>query len=229
MLRRNPGFAAVVILILAVGIGANTAMFSIVDGVLLRALPFREPENLVAVEEVIPKFSHMAPAVPVNAAHFLEWRKQWSSAEELALLGGMTFNLNSDGEPERVSGARVSSNLFSMLGVRAQIGRSFVEEEDRPGRDQVVMISDALWQRRFHGDRSVLGRKIVLDGKPYEVIGVLPAGLRMPTLAQLFTVSSTGTIAEIWKPFAVRDDELDSMGDFNFACIARLRGGVTVS
>jgi len=229
MLGRNPGFAAVVILILAVGIGANTAMFSIVDGVLLRPLAFREPQNLVAVEEVIPKFSHMAPAVPVNAGHLLEWRKQWSLAEELALLGGMTFNLNSDGEPERVSGARVSSNLFSMLGVQAQIGRSFLEEEDRPGRDQVVMISDALWQRRFHGDRGVLGRKIVLDGKPYEVIGVLPAGLRMPTLAQLFTVSSTGTIAEIWKPFAVRDDELDNMGDFNFACIARLRAGVTVS
>ena len=125
MLGRNPGFAAVVILILAVGIGANTAMFSIVDGVLLRPLPFRAPQNLVAVEEVVPKFSHIAPAIPVNAAHFLEWRKQWSSAEEVALIGGMTFNLDSDGEPERVSGARVSSNLFSMLGVQPQIGREF--------------------------------------------------------------------------------------------------------
>jgi len=229
MLGRNPGFAVVVILILAVGIGANTAMFSIVDGVLLRALPFRAPKNLVAVEEVIPKFSHIAPAIPVNAMHFLEWRKQWSSAEELALLGGMTFNIDSDGEPERVSGTRVSSNLFAMLGVRPQIGRSFLDQEDRPGSDQVVMLSDALWQRRFHGDRGVLGRKIVLDGKPYEVIGVLPAGLRLPTLAQLISMSASGAIPEIWKPFAVRDDELDDMGDFNYGCIARLRGGVTIS
>ena len=217
------------ILILAVGIGANTAMFSIVDAVLLRALPFRAPQNLVAVEEIVPAFSHIAPDVPVNAMHFLEWRKQWSSAEELSLIGGMTFNINSDGEPERVSGARVSSNLFAMLGVQPQVGRSFLEEEDRPGSDQVVMISDALWQRRFHGDRGVLGRKIVLDGKPYEVIGVLPAGLRLPTLAQLVSMTASGAIPEIWKPFAVRDEELDSMGDFNYGCIARLRSGVSIS
>ena len=91
------------------------------------------------------------------------------------------------------------------------------------------MISDALWQRRFHGDRGVLGRKMVLDGKPYEVIGVLPAGLRLPTMAQLVSMAASGAIPEIWKPFAVRDEELDSIGDFNYACIARLRGGVTVS
>ncbi len=229
MLGRSPGFAAVVILILAVGIGANTAMFSIVDGVLLRALPFRAPQNLVAVEEVVPKFSHIAPAIPVNAAHFMEWRKQWSSAEELALIGALTFNLNSDGEPERVSGARVSSNLFAMLGVQPQIGRSFLDQEDRPGHDQVAMISDALWQRRFHGDRDVLGRKMVLDGKPYEVIGVLPSGLRIPTMAQLESMAASAAIPEIWKPFAVRKEELDPTGDFNYACIARLRGGVTVS
>ncbi len=229
MLVRNPGFSAVVILILAVGIGANTAMFSIVDAVLLRALQFRAPQNLVAVEEIVPAFSHIAPDVPVNAMHFLEWRKQWSSAEELSLIGGMTFNINSDGEPERVSGARVSSNLFAMLGVQPQVGRTFLEEEDRPGRDQVVMITDALWRRRFHGDRGVLGRKILLDGKPYEVIGVLPAGLRLPTLAQLVSMTASGAIPEIWKPFAVRDEELDSMGDFNYGCIARLRGGVSIS
>src|SRR5580698_171724 len=101
-LGRNPGFSAVVILILAVGIGANTAMFSIVDGVLLRPLPFRAPEQLVAVAEVLPKFSNIAPMIPVNAVHFEEWRKQWSSVEELALYGAMTFNIDSEGEPERV-------------------------------------------------------------------------------------------------------------------------------
>src|SRR5580658_1818820 len=180
MLARNPGFSAVVILILAVGIGANTAMFSIVDGVLLRPLPFRAPEQLVAVEEVVPKFSNIAPMIPVNAVHFEEWRKQWSSAEELALYGATTFNIDSDGEPERVNAARVSSNLFALLGVQPQLGRSFRGEEDQAGRDQVVVLIDSLWQRRFHADAGVLGRKIILDGKPYEVIGVLPAGLRLP-------------------------------------------------
>ena len=219
----------VVILILAVGIGANTAMFSIVNGVLLRALPFRAPQNLVVVEEVVPKFSHIAPRIPVNAKHFLTWRKQWTSAEEVALLGALTFNINSDGEPERVTGARVSSNLFTMLGVQPQLGRSFLEREDRPGSDQVVMLADTLWQRRFHGDRNVLGRKIVLDGKPFEVIGVLPTGLRLPTQAQLSSMPASGATAEIWKPFAVQDDELDDMGDFNYSCIARLRAGVTLA
>lgn len=227
MLARNPGFSCVVILILAVGIGANTAMFSIVDGVLLRALPFRAPEQLVAVEEVVPKFANIAPMIPVNAVHFEEWRKQWSSAEELALYGAITFNIDSGGEPERVNAARVSSDLFALLGVQPQIGRSFREEEDQPGRDQVVVLSDSLWRRRFHSDPGVLGRKIILDGKPYEVIGVLPAGLRLPTMAQLESMASNATIPEVFKPFANTDR--DATGDFNYACIARLRGGVTIS
>jgi putative ABC transport system permease protein len=229
MLGRNPGFSAVVIVILAVGIGANTAMFSIVDGVLLRALPFRSPRDLVAVEEVVPKFSHIAPRIPVNALHFAEWRKQWTAASELALLGELTFNINSDGEPERVNGARVSANLFRMLGIEPQIGRTFLDEEDRPGRDREVLIADSLWRRRFHGDRGVVGHQIILDGKSYEVIGVLPAGLRLPTMAQIETLATNQSVPEIWKPFAVRDDELSPMGEFDFACIARLRGGVTIS
>jgi putative ABC transport system permease protein len=226
MIARNPGFSAVVILILAVGIGANTAMFSIVDGVLLRALPFRAPQQLVAIEEVVPKFSNIAPTIPVNAMHFETWRKQWSSAEALSLIGSTTFNINSDGEPERINGARVSANLFAMLGVQPQIGRSFLEEEDQPGHDQVVVIANTLWQRRFHGDPGVLGRKIILDGKPYEVIGVLPAGVRLPTMAQLQRMPSNAAVAEIWKPLANTDR--DSMGDFNFSSIARLRNGVTI-
>jgi putative ABC transport system permease protein len=228
-LGRNPGYAAIVILILAVGIGANTAMFSIVDGVLLRALPFHEPEQLYAVQEVIPKFANIAPDFPANALHMREWRKHWTAAEQIALLSPRTFTLTSDGEPERLSAARISANLFPLLGVQPQIGRGFLEEEDHPGRDQVVLLSDSLWNRRFHADPHVLGRKLLLNGKPFEVIGVMPAGLEVPRLGQLQSNRIDEQEPELWKPLAIADDELESMGRFNFGCIVRLKRGVAGS
>jgi len=228
-LGRNPGYAAIVILVLAVGIGANTAMFSIVDGVLLRALPFHEPEQLYAIQESVPKFANIAPDFPVNALHFLEWRKRWTSAEQIALIDGRTFNLTSGGEPERVNAARVSANLFPMLGVQPQLGRGFLDAEDKAGRDQVVLLSDGLWRRRFHADPNVLGRKVILNDKPFEVIGVMLPGLKMPRLSQLQSLHIEDEDPEIWKPLALSDDELELMGDFNFGCIVRLKRGVTAS
>jgi putative ABC transport system permease protein len=228
-LGRNPGYAAIVILILAVGIGANTAMFSIVDGVLLRALPFREPEQLYAVREAVPKFASLAPEIPVNANHFFEWRKRWTAAEQLALIDSLTFNLTSGGEPERVTASRVSANLFSLLGVQPQIGRGFLEEEDSQGRDNVVLLSDSMWRRRFHGDPNVLGQKIVLNDTPYEVIGVMPAGLKIPRVSQLQAMHLDDADAEIWKPFAATKSDLEIMGNFNFGCIMRMKKGVTAS
>jgi hypothetical protein len=228
-LRRNPGYAAVVILILAAGIGANTAMFSIVNGVLLRALPFHEPEQLYAVQEAVPKFANISPDFPVNAMHFLEWKKHWTSAEQIALLDHLTFNLTSDGEPERVNAERITWNLFPMLGVQPQLGRGFLEEEDQLGRDRVVLLSDAMWRRRFQADPGVLGRKIILNDKPFQVIGVMPAGLKLPRLSQLQSMSISDTDPDIWKPFAVSKDELDAMGDFNFGCIVRMKKGVAAA
>jgi predicted permease len=228
-LGRNPGYAAIVILILAAGIGANTAMFSLVDGVLLRALPFHEPEQLYAIQEAVPKFANIAPDFPVNAMHFLEWRKRWTAAEQISLIDGRTFNLTSGGEPERVNAARVSANLFPMLGVQPELGRGFLEEEDHPGRDQVVLLSDGIWRRRFHADPNVLGQKVILNDKPFEVIGVMPAGLKMPRLSQLQSMHIEDADPEIWKPLAVSDDELELMGDFNFGCIVRLKKGVSAS
>lgn len=228
-LRRSPGYASIVILILAAGIGANTAMFSIVDGILLRALPFYEPERLYAIQEVIPKFGNVSPDFPVNALHFREWKKRWTAAEQIALLMPLTFNLTSDGDPQKVSGARVSANLFPMLGLQPQLGRGFLPEEDQPGRDQVVLLSDTMWRTRFHGDPAVLGRKLVLNEKPYEVIGVMPAGLKLPRLSQLQSVAVSDVDPELWKPLAIADNELELMGDFNFGGIARLKPGVTAS
>jgi len=228
-LGRNPGYAAIVILILAVGIGANTAMFSIVDGVLLRALPFHEPEQLYAIQEVVPKFASFAPEIPVNAFHFEVWRKRWTAAEQIALIDSLNFNLTSGGEPERISAARVSASLFPLLGVQPQLGRGFLEEEDNLGRDKVVLLSDLLWRRKFHADPNVVGQKIVLNDSPYQVIGVMPAGLKMPRVSQLQAMQMSDRDPDVWKPFAATKDDLEVMGNFNFGCIVRMKKGVTAS
>ncbi|MGI8961090.1 MAG: ABC transporter permease [Bryobacteraceae bacterium] len=226
-LCKNLAFSLVAIATLALGIGANTAIFSVVDAVILRPLTYREPQQLFVIHEIVPKFAAMAPLVPVNAMHFREWRKTARSFDDLALLGGITLNLTGSGEPERLPAARVSYSLFQMLGVRPQLGRSFLREEDHPGRDRVVIVSDELWKSRFASDPNVIGRKIALDGDVYQIIGVLPASFHFPKLSQLYAMAISRQRPQLWKPFAVRDDELDDMGDFNFACIARLRSGVS--
>ena len=226
-LTRNPGFAIVAVLILALGIGANTAIFSIIDGVLLRPLPFREPERLFAVQESVPKFSHIGPGVPVSAHHFQHWRKEWRAAERIAIIGDITLNLTSGGEPERLNGSRVSASLFPLLGVQPQLGRTFLEEEDHPGRDRVVILSDGLWRRRFHADPAILGTRILLDGVPYDVVGVMPPALRIPKVSQLQPLDLRDADADIWKPMATREEELSPMGDFNYGGIVRLKEGIS--
>jgi len=158
MLRKNASFSAIAIATLALGIGANTAIFSIVDHVILRPLSYRESNRLFVIHEVVPKFASFAPLIPVNAMHFIEWRKNVRSFQELALIGGITLNLTGSGEPERLAAARVSPSLFPMLGIRPHLGRTFLDEEDHPGRDRVVIINDALWRRPFAADPNVIGR-----------------------------------------------------------------------
>ena len=228
-LGRNPGFGAVVILIVALGIAANTAIFSIADAVLVRPLPFRDAERLFAVQESVPRFSHVAPRVPVSAHHFLEWRKHWRAAEHIAILGAISVNLTSAGDPMRLNCGRVSADLFPMLGIQPQLGRNFLEEEDHPGRDKVVILTDALWRRRFHADPSVLGQKIVVDGVPFEVVGVLSPETKLPKISQLQPLNFGDAEPDLWKPMATRDEELSPMGDFNYGGIVRLKQGISPS
>jgi hypothetical protein len=153
-LLREPGFAAACVLTLALGIGANTAIFSIVNGVLLRPLPYSEPERLVALREVFPALVQTYPTVPVSARHFMEWRQRARSFENISV------SLTGAGEPEQLDWARVSANLFQTLGVRPALGRAFVAGEDEVGHNRVVILSDSLWRRRFHGDPSIVGKTI---------------------------------------------------------------------
>jgi putative ABC transport system permease protein len=228
-LARNPEFAAVAILTLALGIGANTAIFTIFNGVLLHPLPYPHAERLVAVQEVVPKFEKFGPTLPVNSWHFREWRKQNRSFDQLALVSGVDFTLTGASEPERVDGARVSSSLFPMLGIQAAIGRTFLEDEDQPGHDRVVVISDRLWTRRFQRDPAVVGSKIVLNGAPFEVVGVLPPLARIPTDEQLYSMARGVAAEDIWKPFAISGDELFIMGDFDYGCVGLLKPGVSMA
>ncbi len=226
-LAREPGFAALSIVMLALGIGANTAIFSVVNSILLRPLPFEAPGNLVALREVIPAVASTYPTLPVSARHFTEWRARCSSFESLSAVGQGTLNLTGTGEPERLNAARVSADLFYTLRVQPRLGRSFAAGEDTEGRDRVAVISDGLWRRRFQGDPSVIGKTVLLDSLPHTIIGVLPPWFRMPPTSVFETGLSLIREPELFKPLAFSRSELaELMGTFNYAVIARLNRGV---
>jgi predicted permease len=227
-LLRERGFASMAILSLAVGIGANTAIFSVVNGVLLRPLPYRDPEQLVTIREVVPKLAHLYPTLPVNFSHYYEWRQRWSAVESIAIVTSSSPNLTGVGEPEMLNGARVSASIFRTLGVSPQLGRGFLDDEDPEGHDQVAVIADSLWKRRFGADPSIVGRKITLNGKPHVVVGVLPPGFQFPAQNDLWVRPGLGAKAEIFKPLGYSKDDLQEInGDYNWTAIARLRPGVS--
>lgn len=218
-IRRSPGFAAVAILSLAIGIGANTAIFSLVNSVLLQPLAYQDPQRLFATREII---SHLFGGQPiaVNPMHAREWAKQCPSLEHVALIaGGRAQLVASGGEPVSIPGARVAHNLFAMFGVEPIAGRTFLPEEEQEGKDDVVIISESLWRSRFNADRSLVGRSILLDGQNHQVIGILPAWFRLPYRAT----------SEVFRPLVLGLDEIGrAMGNYNYAAVARIRRGVSV-
>jgi putative ABC transport system permease protein len=172
MLRRNPGFTSVAVLTLALGIGANTAIFSVVNAVLLKPLPYPDPQRLVWITEVL----HGAELN--GAADYIHWREQSKTFDHLIAFTTGQIYLTGRGEPERLDVVRATANLVPALGIAPQLGRAFTPEEDRPGGDSVVILSHALWQRRFGGDPSVIGQSVTFDGRDRVVIGVMPPGFK---------------------------------------------------
>ena len=152
MLKRQPGFSALVVALIALGIGANTAIFSVIDGVLLRPLRYREPERLVIIRTLVPSHADLYPSLPAAAGGFLLWQAQAPAFESLAAIEPETDTLTGTGTPARVEVARVTATLFPLLGVQASTGRVFTTGEDRPGRDAVVVLAHGFWQDRFGGD-----------------------------------------------------------------------------
>jgi putative ABC transport system permease protein len=227
-LWKDRGFAAMAVLSLAIGIGANTAIFSLVNGVLLRPLDFPYPQRLVAISIATPDFNNGAP-LPINIAQIVEWRKRTQSFESLGGYRNTTISLSGDGRPELIPGAQVSANLFDVLGVQPRLGRSFMEQEDHYGQHRVVILADSIWRRRFGSDPSIVGRKLTLGGAPYTVVGVLPPDFEFPNESNsVGGLRLTGRM-EMFRPLGYQpDDAVPHGGDLNYAGIARLKPGVTI-
>jgi predicted permease len=223
-LRRSPGFTTVVVLTLALGIGANTTIFSVVHAVLLQPLPFTEPDRLVSLRETRPEAGSTGRRtdVPVSPATFFDYRRDVGSFAQVAALSGSDLVHIGQGEPEQLSGAFVTANFFSTLGVVPQLGRDFRTEEGQPGAEGVALLSDGMWRRRFGGDEAVIGRVITLDGRPFTIIGVLP-----PTLDGT-ALGLTRLPPQIWVPLALGEAGAER-GVPALGMHARLKPGATLA
>ena len=225
-LRRSLGFAAMAVLTLALGLGATTAMFSIVNGVLLQPMKYPDPGRLYMAQTIVAPRFHAVGPWPVNARHFHEWRKNGRSWEQIALVGRLSLTLRGSGEPERLAGFSVSSNFFRTLGVQPALGRDFLPEEELPGHFHVVILADSLWRTRFAADPSIVGRTIVLNGEPDLVIGVMPPSLRLPKGTEWGPVYTYLLPPAIFRPLGVDVSQDRASGNYNYGSIMRLRPGV---
>src|SRR5215472_3599399 len=174
-LGKTPGFTVIAVLTLALGIGANTAIFTVIDAVLLRPLPYGDPGRLVLLNEQTPRF----PILSVSYENFVDWRDQSHVFSSVGAVRNLGMNLTGGDEPERLKAQMLTANAFELLGIEPARGRSFLPEEDKQGAPGVAMISYGLWQRRFSGSDAVLGQVLTLDSKPYSVVGVLPRGFQV--------------------------------------------------
>jgi putative ABC transport system permease protein len=217
ILRRNPGFTVTAILLLALGIGANTAIFSVVNAVLLRPLPYQDSSRIMQIWHVPPAKSFPGMTLfSVSPANYLDWQSQNHSFEDMAAYGGARFNVGGKERPESIQAAPVAPGFFSILRVQPILGRGFTPDDDRPGQGHVVVLGNALWRERYGADPGVVGRNIVLDGETYTVIGVMPRTFNFPSWAQL------------WTPLAWTDERRAVRGNHNYQVIGRLKPGVDI-
>ena len=214
-LVRRPGFTAVVVITLALGIGANAAVFSVINAVLLRPLPYRDVDRVVTLWQNNSKSS--IPRNDVAPANFVDWSEQNKSFEAMAGIEPFGFSLIGDGEPERLAAWLVTSGFFDVAEVRPIHGRTFVAEDFTPGNEKVVLLSYALWQRRFGGDASVVGRKLTLNGQPHVVVGVMPPEFQLPP------------DRDVWAPKLIGERQRQLRAATYWNVVAKLKPGVTLS
>src|SRR5208282_4180683 len=196
---------------------ANTAIFSVVNAVLLRPLPYQDSSRIMQIWHVPPAKSFPGLTYfSVSPANYLDWQAQNHSFEDMAAYGGATFNVGGKERPEAIQAARIAPSFFSILRVQPLFGRTFTREDDRPGRGHVVVLSNAFWRDRFGADPAVIGRNIVLDGEPYNIVGVMPLQFKFPSWAQL------------WTPLAWTDEKRAVRGNHNYSVIGRLKPGVDI-
>ncbi|HEY3600405.1 MAG TPA: ABC transporter permease [Chthoniobacterales bacterium] len=225
LLAKNPLFALVGIVTLALGIGATTAIFTLVNALLIKPLPYQDPSRLVLLFEHF-KAQHL-DAIPVSPPEFLEYKSQLKSFNNLAAFDTATFNLSEGELPERIFGAKVSADLFPLLGVQPIRGRTFRPEENAVGRDDVIVISERLWRRKFDRDPRILGSKLIADGRSFTVVGIMPASFEFPLPLFNVTGGQFGERADIWQPVAFTDREMKNRGSRSYGVIGRLAPDVS--
>jgi len=225
-LLKNPGFTAVAVLTLALGVGANTAIFSVVNTVLLRQLPYRNPERVVVVSELnLAKGGEQTAAATPS---FIHWRQQSSSFEGLAAVTPANFNFISEGTAERLQAGMPSANFFDVLGVRPMLGRTFLPEEEKLGKHFVLILSERFWRRRFGADAGVIGRQVTLNGNVHTIIGVLPETFRFLQPVGMSGWPMGQTDPDVWRPYPYESVD-EKNRDFRWLLvIGRLKQGVTV-
>src|ERR1700734_183505 len=213
-LGKSPGFTDIVVLSLALGIGANTAIFSVVNAVLLAPLPYSQPGQLVmAWTSNVPRGDKTAP---VSGGDFAEWKSGNNVFSGMAASSDEIFTLTGAGEPQNLIGYQFSADYFRLLGTRPELGRTFLDEEDRPGGPDVAVLSDAIWRRVFSADPHIVGKSIALTGKLFTVVGVMPPNFKYPSTV------------EIWTPLALPTSYLTNYDDTPLRIMARLKPGMTL-
>ena len=230
-LRNAPGFAFTVVLTLALGIGATTAIFTLVYDVMLKPLPYSHPERLVVMQEQVAEFRDIYPQLPMSANHFVMWQRNARTIEAMAVMGQRSAPMGTGDRPLQVELIAATPGLFQVLNTQPQIGRAFASDEDQPGHERVVVLMNDLWRTQFQSDPSIVGKTITLNGYPYTVLGVMPRSFHLP-----FIQSIAGSTADHSKPvqalvpMAFSKGQLEeAMGDFNYFGLARLRAGVSVA
>ena len=230
-LWRSPGFSVVTMLTLAFGIGATTAIFTLVYDVMLRPLPFAQPDRLVVMEETVAEWSNIYPTLPVSANHFTFWQKNSRSFDSMAVMRQGALPLGGDGRPLQVGVLSATPGIFSVLQVSPELGRGFTESEAQPGQEHVAVLLHDLWREQFASDPAIVGKTIRLNGFPYTVVGVMPQSFHMPAVVTLATIGETNRPLPIGliEPLAFTKDQLaEAMGDLNYFGLARMKPGVTV-
>ncbi|HXB70315.1 MAG TPA: ABC transporter permease [Candidatus Acidoferrales bacterium] len=230
-MRRSPGFSIVAVLTLALGLAAITVMFSIVNGVLLEPLKYRDPGRLYLARTVPPARANLAGNFPVNARHYMEWRHHCLSCESVSLIQFQDLTLVGAGRPAKLPALDVSFNFFQTLGVQPSLGRDFLPENDTPGHFGEVILTDALWRSRFAGDPAIIGRKIQINGEPHTVVGVMPPELHLPKGDEWGAYFGPAAVPLIFRPGVAffQGSQGRAVGNLNYTSVIRLKPGVPVA
>jgi len=229
MLAKNPGFTLIAVLMLGLGIGMNTAIISVVNAVLLRALPYPQAERIVVLWGKNESLKLNQSEFPASYPDFMDWRERSRSFTQFAAMLPASFNLSDSGEPERVGGAAVSADFFSVLNVGAALGSAFDAGAERSGAESVVVLSHGIWTRRFGADPQIIGRTVALDSKRYRVVGVMPVGFAFPHGTDLPTIFGFPERVELWTPLIPQDYQRNQRANRDLVVLARLRPGVTLT